>query len=62
MSARSACQGRSDDWIEKRIRSIITRKELTGEWRKRGVKEGQEYAVLTNVISMNTFGIDIPGH
>jgi hypothetical protein len=49
-------QGRSDDWIEKRIRSIVTRKELTSEWRKRGVTEGMEYAVLTNVISMETFG------
>jgi DNA-damage-inducible protein D len=55
-------QGRSDDWIEKRIRSIVTRKELTGEWRRRGIKEGQEYAVLTNVISTRTFGLDNQGH
>ena len=55
-------QGRTDDWIEKRIRSIVTRKELTSEWKKRGVKEGQEYAVLTNIISMRTFGIDNKGH
>lgn len=55
-------QGRSDDWIEKRIRSIVTRKELTSEWKKRGIEEGKEYAVLTNIISMNTFGIDNKGH
>jgi len=55
-------QGRSDDWIEKRIRSIVTRKELTSEWAKRGIEEGKEYAVLTNIISMNTFGIDNKGH
>jgi DNA-damage-inducible protein D len=55
-------QGRSDDWIEKRIRSIVTRKELTSEWKKRGIQEGQEYAVMTNVISMHTFGIDNRGH
>jgi len=55
-------QGRSDDWIEKRIRSIVVRKELTSEWKKRGIEEGKEYAVLTNVISMNTFGVDTKGH
>ncbi len=55
-------QGRSDDWIEKRIRSIVVRKELTSEWAKRGIEEGKEYAVLSNVISMRTFGIDAKGH
>ena len=55
-------QGRSDDWIEKRIRTIVARKELTSEWKKRGVKEGQEYAVLTNVISEHTFGIGSKDH
>jgi DNA-damage-inducible protein D len=56
-------QGRSDDWIEKRVRSIVTRKELCSEWRKRGVTEGMEYAVLTNVISMETFGgVTIKNH
>lgn len=55
-------QGRSDDWIEKRIRSIVARKELTSEWRKRGIKEGQEYAVLTNVISQETFSMHTERH
>lgn len=50
-------QGRSDDWIETRIRSIVARKELTFEWQQRGVSEGREYATLTNVIAQATFGI-----
>lgn len=54
--------GRTDDWIEKRIRSIVARKELTAEWKKRGVKEGYEYAALTNVISERTFGRTTEGH
>ena len=55
-------QGRSDDWIEKRIRSIVARKELTSEWRKRGIKQGQEFAVLTNIISQATFGLHTQRH
>lgn len=55
-------QGHTDGWIEKRVRSIVARKELTSEWRKRGVMEGQEYAVLTNVISQGTFGIPTQDH
>ncbi|MEM9097345.1 MAG: BRO family protein [Pseudomonadota bacterium] len=56
-------QGRSDDWIEKRIRSIVTRKELTSEWAKRGVDEGTQYATLTNMIHMATFGgVTVQGH
>jgi len=49
-------QGRSHDWIDKRIRTIVTRKELTSEWQKRGVQEGREYGILTNIISAETFG------
>lgn len=55
-------QGRSDEWIDKRVRTIVARKELTSEWAKRGVKKGQEYAVLTNVISTHTFGIGNKDH
>jgi DNA-damage-inducible protein D len=54
--------GRSDDWIEKRIRSIVARKELTAEWKKRGVEEGVEYAALTNIISERTFGMHTERH
>lgn len=55
-------QGRTNDWIETRIRSIVARKELTSEWKKRGVKEGLEYAKLTNVISKNTFDLQTGPH
>ena len=40
-------KGYSDDWIEKRMRSIAIREELTEEWKNRGVKEQLEYAILT---------------
>src|SRR3989338_8722665 len=49
-------KGYSDDWIEKRVRGIAIRDELTDEWKKRGVKEDKEYAILTNEISKATFG------
>ena len=50
-------KGYSDDWIEKRMRSIAVRDELTDEWKKRGVKEQREYAILTAEISKATFGL-----
>ncbi len=49
-------KGYSDDWIEKRVRGIAIRQELTDEWAKRGVEENKEYAILTNEISKATFG------
>jgi DNA-damage-inducible protein D len=55
-------QGRSNDWIDRRIRTIVTRKELTNEWQKRGVKEGKEYAILTNTISTATFAVTPDKH
>ena len=50
-------KGYSDDWIEKRMRGIIIREELTDEWQKRGVKEQRDYQILTSEISKATFGI-----
>lgn len=50
-------KGYSDEWIEKRIRSIAIREELTDEWKNRGVKEQTEYAILTSEISKATFGL-----
>lgn len=50
-------KGYSDDWIEKRVRGIAVRDELTGEWQQRGVHEGREYAILTAEISRATFGM-----
>ena len=50
-------KGYSDDWIEKRMRGIAIREELTDEWQKRGAKEQKDYAILTAEISKATFGI-----
>jgi len=50
-------KGYPDDWIEKRMRSIAIREELTDEWKNRGVKEQIEYAILTAEISKATFGV-----
>ena len=49
--------GYDEAWIERRLQSIGIRGELTDEWKKRGVKEGQEYAILTAEISKATFGL-----
>ena len=49
-------KGYSDEWIEKRVRGIAVRQELTDEWKKRGVEENKEYVILTNEISKATFG------
>lgn len=50
-------KGYSDEWIEKRVRGIAIRDELTNEWSKRGVKEQREYSILTAEISRATFGM-----
>ncbi len=50
-------KGYPDDWIEKRMRGIAIREELTEEWKTRGVREQLEYAILTAEISNATFGL-----
>ncbi len=50
-------KGYSEDWIEKRMRGIAIREELTDEWQKRGAKEQKDYEILTAEISKATFGI-----
>jgi len=50
-------KGYSDAWIEKRVRGIIVRDELTDEWKKRDVKKEIEFAILTAEISKETFGM-----
>ena len=50
-------KGYSDAWIEKRMRGIAIRDELTDEWQKRGVKEQREFSILTAEISKATFGM-----
>ena len=48
--------GYSDAWINQRIKSIEVRKELTDEWKRTGVKEGMEYASLTDIITREWSG------
>jgi hypothetical protein len=50
-------KGYSDDWIEKRVRGIAIRDELTDEWDKREIKTKNEYSILTAEISKATFGL-----
>jgi len=55
-------KGYSDDWIEKRMRGIAIREELTDEWKKRDVKEKKEYEILTAEIALAAFGITPSQH
>lgn len=50
-------KGYPDDWIEKRMRGIAIREELTDEWQKRGAQINKDYEILTAEISKATFGI-----
>ena len=50
-------KGYSDDWIEKRMRGIQVREQLTNEWKNREVGGDKEYAILTAEISQATFGM-----
>ena len=55
-------KGYPDEWIKERMQSIDTRKRLTDEWKNRGVKEGQEYSVLTAIIAKGTFNVTPTEH
>lgn len=55
-------KGYPDEWIKRRVQSIETRKALTDEWKNRGVKEGDEYAILTATIAKGTFGVTPSEH
>lgn len=55
-------KGYPDDWIAKRVQTIETRNRLTDEWKGRGVKEGQEYSILTATIAKGTFGLTPSEH
>ena len=48
--------GYSDSWIDQRLKSIEIRKELTEEWKSKGVQEGLEFAILTDVITKTWSG------
>ena len=51
------CKGYSVGWINQRLKSIEVRKELMDEWDRRGVKQGQGYATLTDIITQGWAGI-----
>ena len=51
-------KGYSKEWINQRLKSIEVRKDLTDEWDDRGVKKGQEYAILTDDITRAWAGLD----
>jgi DNA-damage-inducible protein D len=55
-------KGYPEDWIEKRMRGIAIREQLTNEWEKRGVKEEKEYAILTAEIAEATFSLKPSEH
>ena len=55
-------KGHTDEWIKERWQSISTRKQLTNEWKARGIKEGQEYGILTATIAKGTFGMTPSEH
>jgi DNA-damage-inducible protein D len=55
-------KGYPKEWVDTRLKSIDIRKQLTDEWQQRGVKEGQEYAILTAEIAKATFGLTPTEH
>ena len=50
-------KGYPENWIERRMRSIAIREELTDQWQKHGVRQAKEYEILTAEISKATFGV-----
>lgn len=52
-------KGYSKNWIDKRLRGIAVRQDLTDEWQERGAKKGLEYAILTNEIMQGTFDMKV---
>lgn len=52
-------KGYSKEWVNQRLKSIEVRKDLTNEWDKRGVKKGQEYAILTDEITKAWSGLSV---
>jgi DNA-damage-inducible protein D len=55
-------KGYSNEWVAQRLKTIEVRKELTDEWKQRGVKDGQEYSVLTATIAKAAFGLTPSEH
>ncbi len=55
-------KGYNEEWIDKRLKSISVRKELTDEWKKRGINEQKDYSFLTATIAKHTFGLTPSQH
>jgi prophage antirepressor len=55
-------KGYTEEWVNARMKSIPARNELTDEWKKRGVTDQKDFAILTNEISRETFGVNINKH
>ncbi|MBT3249623.1 MAG: hypothetical protein HN846_00715 [Candidatus Pacebacteria bacterium] len=55
-------KGYSENWINQRLKTIEVRKELTDEWKQRGVKEGLEFAILTNEITKTWSGKSVKSY
>lgn len=55
-------KGYTEEWVNARMKGIPARNELTDEWKKRGVTDQKDFAILTNEISRETFGVNINKH
>lgn len=55
-------KGYSPEWVTQRLQGIKTRNELTDEWRKRGIKESKDFAVLTAILHKETFDVTVKQH
>ncbi|MCH7760286.1 Bro-N domain-containing protein [candidate division TA06 bacterium] len=55
-------KGYSDEWVNTRIQTIASRKDVTNEWKNRGIEEGLEYALLTDAIAKETFNMRTKEH
>ena len=55
-------KGHDDEWINKRLKMILSKRDLTSEWQRRGIKDGLQYALLTESISEGIFGLKTKKH
>ena len=62
MKAVYEAKGYPKDWIDKRLRGIAIRQNLTDEWKKRGIREERDFAILTAEIARATFGVTPSEH
>lgn len=62
MKAIYEAKGYPKDWIDKRLRGIAIRQNLTDEWKERGIREERDFAILTAEIARATFGVTPSEH